>query len=109
MATCPTRSRSWRSRWYADLVWPVFIRTDILQFGIFEFRGSFCLVFVLTSYVLPFCGSGRLLVATAGFAPKLLTLREPPPAHPKTATLAKSIDYRDLSASFPTTMHEVLL
>ena len=35
---------------------------------------------------------------------KLLTLRESPPARPKTATLAKSIDYRDLSVSFPATM-----
>ena len=35
---------------------------------------------------------------------KLLTLRESPPARPKTATLAKSTDYRDLSVSFPATM-----
>ena len=34
----------------------------------------------------------------------MLTLRESPPARPKTATLAKSIDYRDLSVSFPATM-----
>ena len=35
---------------------------------------------------------------------QLFTLREPPPAHPKTATLAKSTDYRDAPVSFPATM-----
>ena len=35
---------------------------------------------------------------------QLLTLRESPPARPKTATLAKSTDYWELSVRFPTTM-----
>ena len=35
---------------------------------------------------------------------ELFTLRESPPAHPKTATLAKSTDYRALSVFFSATM-----
>ena len=45
----------------------------------------------------------RAPVQTIGDYEILLTLCESPPARPKTATLAKSIGYRELSVSFPAT------
>ena len=48
--------------------------------------------------------SGAHVDAVGGHPAELFTLRESPPAQPKTATLAKSTDYRDLLVIFSATM-----
>ena len=50
------------------------------------------------------CNIWSCLPHAGGQNRKFFTLRESPPAHPKTATLAKSTDYRALSVIFSATM-----